>query len=814
MYNFGLLTLRQTEWKSLTNDAIEDKRAYNTTAADAITKALEGTRWQLGSVEGTPIGSVNFYYTNAFKALADIQEVWGVRLRFRVTMAGNGISTRVVDILPTTGEFKGKRFEYGRDLLEVQQTVSLASTVTALYGRGKAEQVSENGYGRKLTFSDVAWSVSAGDPVDKPLGQEWVGDNNALAAWGHNGRHRYGFVEFNECDDAEELLRLTWEALQANSKPRVEYSMNVLDLERLAGYAHDAVRLYDRVHVVDTTFNPPLYLEADVIGIERSYCAPERTRIMLGNYTPSIIDAQAKMITNVNRLLGKEAVYDESWSDVLDVMSTQIISSGTHFETSKTDGSFLWVSDDGTKCVKITGGGVLIANSKTAGNWNWQTAMSGDGVVASVLTSGTLQTGLVTIMGSNRFFWDSENIHIRHQTDAMKEIRIGRYDGVNYGIGYTKDGGATWNAITGFDGLVLSGDFISLNASNIVNAVRSSELYRGDLYYGRNFCLGTAQEFDFVNGYYNGSNQITLPLSADYLQVSGARKVRISFDIRRVSYATSQSSTLWVGLVGRSGSDSPTPGSTWGTAVANQNWTRVTLGAFNYSGYNFDALDSIELVVYSHTGLLGIRRIKVEYGDEFTSWVAANEDMEGVNTQLTVQQGMIEARVTSDDMDSALTVLNGQISSKVSAGSIISTINQSAEAVSINASKVNINGAVSINEGFKVNTDGTFVAKAGVVGGFSTTATKLMANNLVLDAGGDCIRLGNNKLQILSGDLQLLSPTAVIITISPESDQQGAGKTYTFDTDRFITPPTAISTGANITPNVYVDVNGRFWRCP
>ena len=35
----------------------------------------------------------------------------------------------------------------------------------------------------------------------------------------------------------------------------------------------------------------------------------------------------------------------------------------------------------------------------------------------------------------------------------MNQIRIGRYDGVNYGIGFTKDGGSTWQTAIGFDGV-------------------------------------------------------------------------------------------------------------------------------------------------------------------------------------------------------------------------------------------------------------------------------------------------------------------------------------------------------------------------
>lgn len=57
-----------------------------------------------------------------------------------------------------------------------------------------------------------------------------------------------------------------------------------------------------------------------------------------------------------------------------------------------------------------------------------------------------------------------------------------------------------------------------------------------------------------------------------------------------------------------------------------------------------------------------------------------------------------------------------EVGKKIGANEIISRINQSAEAIAINASKINLNGAVSMNDGFKVKTDGTFEGNAGKIG--------------------------------------------------------------------------------------------------
>lgn len=61
----------------------------------------------------------------------------------------------------------------------------------------------------------------------------------------------------------------------------------------------------------------------------------------------------------------------------------------------------------------------------------------------------------------------------------------------------------------------------------------------------------------------------------------------------------------------------------------------------------------------------------------------------------------------------------------VQKGGVISSINQSAESVSINASKINFNGAITANGSFKIDTSGTFSATAGKVGGFTIQSGRL-----------------------------------------------------------------------------------------
>ncbi|PNB37046.1 hypothetical protein C1X64_40000, partial [Pseudomonas sp. GW456-E7] len=73
---------------------------------------------------------------------------------------------------------------------------------------------------------------SKGDPVDKPLGQEWVGDPDLLKRLGRlkNGEliHREGQYNNEDITDPAELLKATYNHLITTaSKTEVNYELSV-----------------------------------------------------------------------------------------------------------------------------------------------------------------------------------------------------------------------------------------------------------------------------------------------------------------------------------------------------------------------------------------------------------------------------------------------------------------------------------------------------------------------------------------------------------------------------------------------------------
>lgn len=446
-----------------TEKPIQDIRPTATTAGIAVQQALAGTRFQLGRTVTTGQASTRWYYISPYAALRDIESKWPVRVKARYEASGAQITGRYIDIASSVPVWRGKRFEIGKDVLSAVFTEDRRNVVTAIIGRGKGEETGD-GYGRRIEFSDVVWSRTAGDPADKPAGQNWIEDKDATARYGVAGqRARFAVVEYGDIEDPAELLAETWATLQANCEPVVSGELTAVALEGL-GFPHEAARLGDEVGFISGGRR----LRSHIVGTVREYAQTGKDEIEFGAVRESIVSRLAQVQTDLKRTdekanIGAQVAEQNQGllQGYIDTMKTQILSSGTTMYTDEHDGGLVFVTDNGSAAVKITGAGILISNTKEKGDWKWETAISGDGIVADEVTTGVLRASLIKIMGTDRFYWDASNIYILNPENLQQQIRIGLYDGVHYGIGYTLDSGATWQSAIGFNGIVLQAGSVS-----------------------------------------------------------------------------------------------------------------------------------------------------------------------------------------------------------------------------------------------------------------------------------------------------------------------------------------------------------------
>jgi phage minor structural protein len=266
----------------LSENYILDRRFTDKEAQEALNAALEGTRY-IGVVE-VSLGraSTNFYKMKSVDAIWCILKVWGGDFKDVVELASGRISARKILIKQRLGADRGARFEIDHNIEEIQRTI-LSYPVTAMYGWGASLEIEDEegnhtgGYTRYIDFADVEWSKAKGHPVDKPKGQKWVGDPDALLQYGrkHNGQllHRFGEFSNQDYEDPAELLWATWKALQEAKKPEVNYRLNAYLLDKKA-------QLGDTARAIDRRFSRPIEVQARIIAMEYDLLDIEGTSVV------------------------------------------------------------------------------------------------------------------------------------------------------------------------------------------------------------------------------------------------------------------------------------------------------------------------------------------------------------------------------------------------------------------------------------------------------------------------------------------------------------------------------------------------------
>lgn len=247
---------------------VKDIRPVKRTAKEILQQVLQGTRWEVGYIESTNPIDTNFYYQPYLDCIQQILQLFNLEVTFTYGFdtKSQTITGRSVNLYLQQGRRTGKRFEYGSNLLEVTREEDSQNIVTALVGRGKGIEEYDattgeatGGYSRKIDFSNVVWSKANGDPADKPVGQEYVEDQEATKVFGYDdGKPRTGIIEFDDIEDPVELLKATWTSLKSSDHPKVSFKAKVTDVgdlqlgDTIAIIRHDiSIEYLTRVFKVD-----------------------------------------------------------------------------------------------------------------------------------------------------------------------------------------------------------------------------------------------------------------------------------------------------------------------------------------------------------------------------------------------------------------------------------------------------------------------------------------------------------------------------------------------------------------------------------
>jgi phage minor structural protein len=278
------------------------------TIEQALYSFLQETRYDIGVMEWSGVKDIiTTNYLTAIQAIHLLRDEFGAELVFRVEFTGPKITKRYIDFYQKRGTNRGKVAEYGKDITSIVKKESIEPVYTALIGVGKADKD-----GNLLTFASV-------DAPDKPVGQDWIGNEEAREQFGIDGRHYMGYYVYPGDEDltAAELLAKTRLKLAEVSKPFYSYEVKNVDLSRILGLEHETLRIGDTIYVKDYESEPPLLLETRILEMKQYQSDPSRDECVLGEFRQLPTDIYDELEKIQQTLLKKQQTWEETGTKVV-----------------------------------------------------------------------------------------------------------------------------------------------------------------------------------------------------------------------------------------------------------------------------------------------------------------------------------------------------------------------------------------------------------------------------------------------------------------------------------------------------------------
>lgn len=223
------------------------------TTTQALLKTLADTGWEVS--DDTEYGGNRTTswtsHTNPFDLIYMLCTTYNMVPEFYIELGAHTVEHRYVSITKPKNLFKGKEITKGKDLTGMTRTIDLSEVKTALLAVGPEKE-------------------------DGSRIETVVVDDEAQEIFGLPNRYIWDVYEPESNDENMTLKRLTTLAkteLNKRNQAAISYEVSSIDIHKY--YNDVTVHLRDIVRVKDRDFKPPLYIEAEVIGIKYNWLADE-----------------------------------------------------------------------------------------------------------------------------------------------------------------------------------------------------------------------------------------------------------------------------------------------------------------------------------------------------------------------------------------------------------------------------------------------------------------------------------------------------------------------------------------------------------
>lgn len=159
-----------------------------------------------------------------------------------------------------------KRYDYDFNSYGMKRTGDATDLASGLIGVGA------NG----ITFKDIKWEKDQGNPLDKPLGQDFLLDPDAHDMFSNGDKYILGKYTSDTTDPGALLLE-TYKKLQEVKQIKYSYEIPVY----LTDDEYDEIEVGDTNYIVNDKFNPPIQLEGRISELELT---DSENKITLANF--------------------------------------------------------------------------------------------------------------------------------------------------------------------------------------------------------------------------------------------------------------------------------------------------------------------------------------------------------------------------------------------------------------------------------------------------------------------------------------------------------------------------------------------------
>ncbi|HGO2121130.1 TPA: phage tail spike protein [Staphylococcus aureus] len=225
------------------------------TTSEALKDVLSDTGWEVSEqteYDGLRTTSWTSYQTR-YEVLKQLCTTYKMVLDFYIELSSNTVKGRYVVLKKKNSLFKGKEIEYGKDLVGLTRKIDMSEIKTALIAVGL-----ENDKGKRLELV--------------------VTDDEAQSQFNLPTRYIWGIYEPQSDDqnmNETRLRSLAKTELNKRKSAVMSYEITSTDLE--VTYPHEIISIGDTVRVKHRDFNPPLYVEAEVIAEEYNIISENST---------------------------------------------------------------------------------------------------------------------------------------------------------------------------------------------------------------------------------------------------------------------------------------------------------------------------------------------------------------------------------------------------------------------------------------------------------------------------------------------------------------------------------------------------------